>query len=431
MTLLAHHKAPMRTGTAGSAALGLLATATAIAGAAAPAMAAGVGIGEDLITETLASRTSNRTEVEGIHAGNFFIRPSAAALVIFDDNIFARSTNQTADMRFELRPSIDVRSDLPRHILDFSLDGRIVNYAEHTDQNYENFQAKLRSALHFDHAHTLSFSALSALEHAEVSEITSLSSAAEPVPIFHNRVSAGLTRDAGRLYGTVSAAYENWNYSDVTSSDGTPVDEDVRDLSQYSAQFLAAYRFSPGYEVIGKIRTLRQTGDSNEALDATGYEALTGLAFETGRLLSWSLLVGYGYRDYDADSRDDTASSLLEAELKWRPTDRMTLTGTVRRNLVDTLDEEGESRVDSSIGARITYDILHNLTGHLEGAYSNADYIGDDRQDTSWIARAGLAYSITQDWSVTLNYEYQTRESTDDGFDMDRNRFIVGAKLKF
>jgi hypothetical protein len=419
-----------RTGKTGTAALGLL-SAAACCTSGASSFAESVSVGDDLIVETVASPSYDNEHPTGIRAGNFFISPRAEALATYDDNIFARSNDRQSDYRFELRPSVEVRSSLPRHRLDFSLDGRIVDFAEHTDQNYQNFQARLRSAMHFDHAHTISFSALSALDHAEVSEFASSSTAAEPIPFFHNRLSTGLTRDAGRLFGTLSAAYESWDYSDVQAADGTTVNEDLRDLSQYSAQIRAGYRFSPGYEIIGKARTIRQTGMTNGELDATGYEALGGLAFETSPVMHWSLLAGYGFRNYDDGSREDTSSSLLEAELSWQPTQRMTVLGTLSRKIIDTLDDEGESRIDNSIRARVTYEIWHNLLGYVEAKYTDAAYIGSDQEDQTWNAIAGLSYKLNDNWALNLNYDYKIRESSDDEFDMDRNRITVGARVKF
>ena len=427
---MTRYRALRRPGKTGTAAIGFLSAAACCTGFA-PAFAENVGVGDDLIVETVAAPPADNSQPTGIRAGNFFISPRGEALGTFDDNIFAKPANRQSDYRFELRPSVEVRSNLPRHRFDFSLDGRIVDFASHDEQNYENLQARLRSAIHFDHAHTISLSALSAIEHGEVGEISSPTAAAEPIQIFHNRVSTGITRDAGRLFGTLSAAFESWDYSDVRAADGTTVDEDLRDLSQVSAQIRAGYRFSPGYEIIGKARTFRQTGMTNSELDATGYEALGGLAFETSRVMRWSLLAGYGYRDYDTIARENTASSLLEAELSWQPTQRMTVLGTASRHIVDTLDESGESRVDSSIRGRVTYEISHNLLGHMELGYTDADYLGTDRQDQIWDARAGLSYALTRDWALTLNYDYRTRQSTDEDFDMDRNRITVGARVKF
>lgn len=426
-------QAKKRTGKTWTAALGVLSVAASCS-ASLPALADKTSVGDDLIVETIASGAAPEEDPRGIHAGNFFISPRAAAFTTFDDNIFATPSNRKSDYRFELRPGVDVRSNLPRHRLDFSLDGRIVDYAEHDAQSYEDYQARLRSALHFDHAHTISFSALSALEHAEIGEIGEIAApnaAAEPIPIFHNRAATGITRDAGRLFGTLSAAYESWNYSDVKAVDGSTIDQDSRDLSQYGVQLRAGYRFSPGYEIVGKARTFRQTGMSNDNLDATGYEALGGLAFEVSPVFTWHLLAGYGFRDYDSDLRGDTPSSLLEAEFLWQPTQRMTVLGRATRGIIDTLDESGEARIDSSIRGRMTYEIWHNLQGYFEAAYTDADYLNTDRQDQIWDANVGLTYALTKDAALTLNYEYETRASTDDEFDMDRNRITVGGMIRF
>ena len=109
----------------------------------------------------------------------------------------------------------------------------------------------------------------------------------------------------------------------------------------------------------------------------------------------------------------------------------MTLTGTIGRSFVDSLDEDGDARVETSVRGQITYDIWHNLKGHVELGLVDADFTGVDQQDTTWIARAGLDYEFKRDWFLSLGYEHQDRNSTDDAFDMTRNRILVGAKLKF
>jgi hypothetical protein len=148
-------------------------------------------------------------------------------------------------------------------------------------------------------------------------------------------------------------------------------------------------------------------------------------------VFTWHLLAGYGFRDYDSDLRGDTPSSLLEAEFLWQPTQRMTVLGRATRGIIDTLDESGEARIDSSIRGRMTYEIWHNLQGYFEAAYTDADYLNTDRQDQIWDANVGLTYALTKDAALTLNYEYETRASTDDEFDMDRNRITVGGMIRF
>lgn len=61
----------------------------------------------------------------------------------------------------------------------------------------------------------------------------------------------------------------------------------------------------------------------------------------------------------------------------------------------------------------------------------NDNYLGTSRQDDLFLARAGLDYYFTKNWLFTFGYEHQVRDSTDDSLDMHRNRFMVGAKLRF
>ncbi|HPG89592.1 MAG TPA: outer membrane beta-barrel protein, partial [Hyphomicrobium sp.] len=161
--------------------------------------------------ETINERDRRYVKPDGIRSGNYLIFPEAGAAVVFDDNIYTRDFDKRSDWRSELTGGIKFQSDLPRHVLDFSLDGKIVNYAEYTDQDYANIRAKLDGALHFDSAHTISASILSAIEHEERDDPTypldtnglldtSLSSTAKgPIEVFHNRASVGITRDDGRL----------------------------------------------------------------------------------------------------------------------------------------------------------------------------------------------------------------------------------------
>ena len=396
------------------------------------AYAADFGNG-DLITSTIAGAVPRGGKMEGIRAGNYYIQPSVAAFTAFDDNIFSSSSDRISDIRTELTPMLKFQSDFPRHVLDLSLAGKIVDYADHSEQNYANVSADLKGALHFDHAHTLSLSVLSRLEHTELGAITTPTAAAEPIPVFHNRASIGVTRDAGRLYGTVSATAERFDYSDVKATDGSIVDQDARDLDKYSAQLRTGYRFSPGYEIVGKITGLRQLnrGDTLGGQDATGYEALAGLAFDTDPILHWHLMAGYGIRDFDDPSLDRIATSLLEADVVWEPTARMTITGSAARMIVAALDQDGDARVESSLVGAVTYEIWHNLTARAELALIGADYTGNDRRDLSKRARVGLEYNFIENWSFTAGFEHQERDSNDDALDMTRNRVTIGAKLKF
>jgi hypothetical protein len=383
--------------------------------------------------ERVADRDRKYVLPDGVLAGNYLIFPSLGAAVVYDDNIFKSDADKRGDFRSEITPSLRFTSQLPRHVLDLSLDGRIVSYLDNPDQDYADVRAKLDGALHFDHAHTLAAGVLSAVEHEEVRDIAAPANAAEPTTVFHNRATTGITRDVGRLYGTFSTSFERWDYEDVRATDRTTIDQDVRDLDLWSATLRAGYRFSPGFELIGKVRGLRALnyGVGAENRDSTGYEAAAGVAFETSPLLRWRLLGGYGVRDFDEPSQSSVESLLLEAEVQWLPTQRITVYGTVSRAIVDELSAEAGGRVETTLHGRLDYDLWHSAVLRFDVEMSDADFTGADRRDRTYGARIGVDYYYTKNWLFSVGYEYQFRDSNDDAFDMSRNRFRVGAKLRF
>ncbi len=383
--------------------------------------------------ETVNDRDRNSDKPDGLRRGNYLIYPSVGAAVVFDDNIFARDIEKKSDVRTELTPGIKLQSQLPRHVLDFSLDGKIVNYLEHTDQDYASVKAKLDAALHFDAAHTIAASLSSALEHEERDDPSFPLTARGPVPVFHNKASVGITRDVGRLYGTALATVESWNFQDVKAVNGSTLDQDARDTGILSSQLKFGYRFSPGYEFVGKVRGLREAnaGTPTQDRDAWGFEALAGLAFETNPLLRWRILGGYGIRDYEQANLASLKTTLLEADVQWLPTQRLTIYGTLYRQILEAADIASSGVVQTGGKVRAEYEIFHNLimTGGIE--VREDDFQGLDRADNIYQVRAGLDYYFTKNWLFTFGYEHQIRDSSDDSLDMHRNRFMAGAKLRF
>jgi hypothetical protein len=402
---------------------------------------------DSLDTSTIASRQRLETwdvsskagtdnsfaKPDGIRMGNYQISPDAGAIVVYNDNIFGRDSDKQSDWQTETTGNVNFKSDLPRHVLDFSLDGKIVNYLEHTDQDYANIRAKAQGALHFDNATTLSASLLSALEHEERGGPTYPLAAKEPVSIFHNRVSAGITRDVGRLYGTISSAAESWDYNDVQAYNGTTLDRDARDTKIYSGQIRAGYRISPGFDFVTKLRSYRQENAGTPKLDrdAWGYEAMAGLAFETNPMLRWHIMGGYSVRDFDQAKVSNFATALLEADVQWLPTQRLSVFAAVSQQILEETDNTSSAIVQT--GGRLTarYEIYHNLTLTGGGELSQEDYQGINRTDIVYSARTGLEYLLSKNWLFTFGYEHQVRDSSDDSNDMHRNRVMLGAKLRF
>ena len=60
--------------------------------------------------ERVSDRTRNAYQPDGIRVGNLLIFPSIATATTYDDNIHGSAGPRIADMRFDVAPSIRVRS---------------------------------------------------------------------------------------------------------------------------------------------------------------------------------------------------------------------------------------------------------------------------------------------------------------------------------
>ena len=383
--------------------------------------------------EPVGTRDRRALKPDGLRTDDYLIFPTVGALVIFDDNILAHDIEKVADIRTELAPSVKLQSQFARHGLDFSLDGKIVNYLEHSEQDYANVRAKVDGVLHFDNANTLALAALTSFEHEERDDPSYPLNARGPVPVFHNRAAVGITHDVGRLYGTISAAAESWSYSDVEAVNGSLLDETGRDAATFSNQVKAAYRISPGFELVGKLRGSRteNRGDARIDRDAWGFEALAGLAFEANPLLRWRILGGYGVRDFDQANLANISTTLLEADVQWLPTQRLSIYAIVAREILETADLTSTGVVQSSLKVRAEFELFHDLVLTAQAQIRVDEYSGLNRSDQIWDAGVGLDYYLTKNWLFTFGVEHQVRDSTSDSLDMHRNKVMIGAKLRF
>ena len=124
-------------------------------------------------------------------------------------------------------------------------------------------------------------------------------------------------------------------------------------------------------------------------------------------------------------------TSLLEADVQWLPTQRHTIYATLKREIVEATGVIPGGVVQSSAKLRADYEVYHNiiLYGALE--LRRDDFNEDTRQDDIYSFKTGIDYYFTNNWLLTFGYERQVRDSSEDQLDMHRNRFMIGAKLRF
>jgi hypothetical protein len=383
----------------------------------------------------------------GLRIGNWIVHPTLGAGVMFDDNIHRSSRNKSADLKAVFEPELRFRNfaspsreesarlgagPQPVHI-EGGIGGRLTSYLHNDEHDFVGGWGELKGGLHFDRATTLSFGLSTRYEQVEQLDLGEPDAAAGPVPYHQNRASIGITRDIGRFRATLSATFDSRDYRDIRARNGTLLDQDFRDTTIWSGQLETGYRFSPGYEATSRLRVLRQTGKPIDGRDrdATGYEALVGLTFETTPLWKWHLLAGYGVRDFDDPGRSLGTALLFDAGVRWLPTQRMQVTLAARRSLADGFGMDSDGRVETGATVRIDYDVWNNLLMFAEARYVWSETLGTARADELLGGRIGLEYYLSRNWLLTASYEHLRNASSEAAFDMSRNRVLLGAKYRF
>lgn len=409
------------------------------AGESASSFAFGKGLGRwDIAKQygatTVHDRDRSWAEPEGIRVGNYLVLPEIQTGYVFDDNVFNQVNNRKSDHIFELRPTIRLRSMFPRHVLDFSLGAKVNRYAQHSDLNHTDLFGTVDGALHINHAHTLSLSLLSTYEAEDNLQTGAIVPAGERTKVWHNKANIGLTRDAGRAYAQVGAAFEQWDYRDVAGTDGSNIDQDYRNLRIFSSDLKLGYRFSPGFSFETRLRGLRrlQRGDAVLSTDAWGYEIISGLKLQTSPLLKWDLMAGYGRRDYDQPGFSDTESALLQAGVTWLPTKNLTIYGNIKRGFNEDITFDSIlGRIDTSAELVAEFEARRNLIFTIKGKYIDSDFLGSARKDHLAVANFQMHYLASKNWTVTVDYEYAVRRSNIGDYDLKRNRAMIRVKRRF
>jgi hypothetical protein len=385
--------------------------------------------------ERIADRDLRLILPDGVRVGNYLLFPSVEARTIYDDNVFrANGAQKKADVIYELAPVVRVQSQLPRHALDLAFGGRLRKFSEHEDLDTADAFASIAGALHFDHAHTLATNLLSELEHDDRFRYPTPANPRAPARYWHNRAAFSLKRDAGKAWASIGFTAESWDYFDVRSVTGPMIDQDNRDSATFSSSLHLGYRVSPALQGLVHLRGLRQyaLGLDGTNRDAFGYELTAGLMSEISPLLRWRLVGGYGIRDFDRAGLAEVGRFLAEGELQWLATQQLTFYATLRRSIAD--DSGGRSDIgiaETSLAARLDYEVRRNLFFTFGAEYRDTEYIGLNQRDQTIIGRIGVDYHHAKNWLFTFGLEHEDRQSSVSAYEMSRNRVWLGAKLRF
>lgn len=369
----------------------------------------------------------------GIRIGNYVLLPEVGFRTTWSNDSRFSTDEDARDFRHEFHAGFELRSQLPRHLLDMKAELRAG--AERDTDELRDIDTRVRivGRLDIDHAHSLFGEASYIVQHDDEIDAEQPENARRASKLAVTRLEGGLRRSAGRIDAAIGARYTHFNYEDAQSRDGDLLDQDARDFTQIDPFLQLGWRISPGYRLFGEVSARHQEnrGDGFISRDAEGIQAGLGIEFELSPLVRVMLKGGYFQQDYLQAGLVDISTPVYDARVDWYVTPLVSLTFGTKRTVDATTFGAASGRIVTAYNARADYEMWRNLIITGEASLRLSDFIGENRSDTVWSGRLGLEYTLSKNWLVTLGYEHQQLTSSESDFDRNVDKITIGGKYRY
>lgn len=377
----------------------------------------------------------------GYRLGPHFFFPSIGIGYRFDSNAFATSGASRSDSALVVSPGLMVTNQ-PRFqgstpsIFTYQLDlnADIYQYRLFDSEDRTDASAKLKTRWELSPDMTLEGNFLAARKHDERGDSALPPDAREPIPYTDLRAEGVFTRHFGRLGIELNGNVRQLEYEDIQTVTGTPLSQAARSGSIFAAHIKPFYEFSPGYRAFVRLRANKRdyegTGPLNR--DSSGYDIRGGLDFVLTPLIRGSAEAGYLSQTYDNPLIAPFDGLSFAAKAQWLVTPLMTVTLNAERSVAETVTPDFEARLDTVYGAQIDYEFMRNVTLFAGAKRKKEDFRGiAERTDDVTQLTAGAEYLMNRHLRMTLQYQFQDRNSNIPVYDFDRHLVTLGVKAQY
>lgn len=368
-------------------------------------------------------------EYDGFRLGAATVLAEVDASAEYDSNVFATSQDEIDDVRFELAPSISVRSAPGGTVLRADAYGVFRRYANQVRENSEEFGASARFDLTSKDGQAFTANAEfdRAIE-ARGDPESRVGPTDRPRKIDIYKGELSYRHRFGSITAVAAGAAERFNILDPAEAD--------RDMSSYRASLRLAYRAASSLDVFveGYVnrRDFRLAQDfSGVDRDATTLGVYVGVQRELGQRLRGRIGVGW-FRANPEDATLDGFTGLgANGEIVWFPRTRTAVSLRFSRGDVATVRSGAIGRIDTSVKLSVNQEIRHNLLARVSAAYLDREFRGSSRGHLKSVGVDGeVEFLIDRHTSIWAGLSYSDRNAIRDIDRFDRFAASIGIRHK-
>jgi hypothetical protein len=239
----------------------------------------------------------------------------------------------------------------------------------------------------------------------------------------------------GRLDFSLKGSLERDLYGPTTLKGGTSLDNTDQNNTQVGGSLRLGFQVTPVFQVFGEAgatRTLFDTASTSlgTKLDGTQYSLLAGVAAAWGDELSASVSAGVGVERFDDASLGDVRAALYDANLTYKPTEVLTLTGDFSSAIAPPgPNGTGTAQINYQATAGAAYLINEWLAARASLDWQNITYAGTANSDNSYGFGVGADYLVNRQTRLSADYTF-SRATVTPNPAVDTQTFSLGLTFQ-
>jgi hypothetical protein len=371
---------------------------------------------------------------QGLQLGPFRLLPSLGLSVEYDDNILLTKDDTIDDFIWHITPGVVLELPSRKYAIRLGYQADVLRYMDNTDLDtvHHNALADAR----------VTFSGGLGLRLTDRFLITDEFSGF-PVPELTERVERWEnTLDVGADY-TVRERYTfdvNYRWFMVDYKDDPDFDQFDRDDHTIGGTFF--YRVFPKTSVLGEVQYNLVRYDEPAVAadrDSDAWRFLVGVKGDITAKTTILLKIGWEWKDYDNQAREDWDGVIAEANVIWKYREPSELRFFGGRANVESLFEGTNYYVSTYVGAEVRHFLSERLTLRVRGLGGVNDYPEDvtvgtqtgEREDVFFEAGASLKYQMRRWLAFEIGYNFLKLDSNFSEFDYTDNRVQVSVLFSY
>jgi hypothetical protein len=394
----------------------------------------GMGVANVQAAET---EESEQSAGPGFYTDDFQILPEIQLTTLYNDNVYATSTDELSDTILILTPLLKINSRWEKHRLRFEAGANLGRYQEYTTEDYDDYWIDASGNYELSPATSLFGSAGYARKHESRDSKDSNQSGEEPTPYSVTSLQLGGRHTLGDTVLRAVASYEKLDFDNVPG-----LYNDDRDRTQNGLGLRVTRELDRQTRVyvqglLNQRDYVMTMGGVNR--DSSGYDAVVGLIRNFGKKDRFEAYAGVLSQDYEDSAFKRFTTADFGLKLRWYPAETYKVTGNLNRSLRETTEQGSSGYLLTKLDLQLEKTFSADFLGYISYTYGFYDYQGIGRKDDYNGLTLGLNYSLNRHVLISGSYSYIDNDSNDeilnpvpgDSYDFSQNLFLLSVKARF